>query len=375
MFTEIFENYDFRTESEKIKNRTIEDVEQALSNALQGRMLFDDYLSLLSPSADRLLTEMAELARRITRQRFGNIMQIYIPLYLSNECRSSCLYCGYSFENKLPRITLAKAELTREAEIIHSKGIRQVLALTGEDYSRTPVSYIADSVSLLNSYFPSVSIEIYPMDTDNYSTIINAGAEGLALYQETYHPENYKTYHIRGMKKNMKYRLEGPDRGGTAGFRRISIGALLGLSDSLGEMFFLGLHAEYLQKKYWKSLIQVSLPRLKHAEGNFSKEYNVTDREFLRFIFALRIYFNDLGITLSTRERPELRDAVIQYGITSVSAESKTEPGGYQGIEALEQFETEDKRTVSEIKDMIRRSGLDPVFKDFDRGLNNRTAD
>ncbi|HNI97865.1 MAG TPA: 2-iminoacetate synthase ThiH, partial [Leptospiraceae bacterium] len=178
MFTEIFENYDFRTESEKIKNRTIEDVEQALSNALQGRMLFDDYLSLLSPSADRLLTEMAELARRITRQRFGNIMQIYMPLYLSNECRSSCLYCGYSFENKLPRITLAKAELTREAEIIHSKGIRQVLALTGEDYSRTPVSYIADSVSLLNSYFPSVSIEIYPMDTDNYSTIINAGAEG-----------------------------------------------------------------------------------------------------------------------------------------------------------------------------------------------------
>lgn len=369
MFTEIYEHYDFRTESEKIRNLTKKDAESALSNALRGRMMFDDYLALISPGADGLLSEMAELARRITRQRFGNTVQIYMPLYLSNECRSSCLYCGYSFENKLPRITLNRSELIKEAEIIHSKGIRQVLALTGEDYSKTPLSYIADSISLLNSYFPSVSIEIYPMDTDDYEKIIQSGAEGLALYQETYHPENYKKYHIRGMKKNMKYRLEGPDRGGQAGFRRMSIGALLGLSDSLGEMFFLGLHAEYLQKKYWRSLIQVSLPRLKNAEGNFSKEHNVTDREFLRYIFALRIYFNDLGITLSTRERPALRDAVIQYGVTSVSAESKTEPGGYQGIEALEQFETEDKRTVPEITEMIRKSGLDPVFKDFDRNL------
>ncbi|MCX8000356.1 MAG: 2-iminoacetate synthase ThiH, partial [Leptospiraceae bacterium] len=232
-----------------------------------------------------------------------------------------------------------------------------------------PLKKIIESVRILKAYFSSVSIEVYPMDEEDYVEIIQAGCDGLTLYQETYDPIAYKNYHIRGVKKNMEYRLDGPDRGGKAGFRKLGVGALLGLSNPLGEMNLLGRHVQYLMKTYWRSQILVSLPRLRPAEGNFEIKYKTSLREFLRFIFALRIYFRDIGIVLSTRESPKLRDSLIGLGITQMSAESKTEPGGYQGLNTLEQFTTEDKRTVSEIIRVIQNKGYDPVLKDFDKAL------
>ncbi len=366
-FLEIFQSLDFKEEILHIQQKTFRDVLKALSNALYKRMNFEDYLALVSPSADMYLEELAQLSSQITLERFGKTILLYMPLYLSNECRSSCLYCGFSFENKIPRKTLTEAELIKEAEIIHSKGIEHVLLLTGEDYSKTPLKKIVESVKILKEYFSSVSIEIYPMNEEDYKQIIEAGADGLTLYQETYDTEAYRKYHIRGVKKNMNYRLEGPDRGGKAGFRKIGVGALLGLSHPLGEMSFLGRHVQYLMKTYWRSQILVSLPRFRPAEGNFEVNYKVSIREFLRYIFALRIYFRDIGVVLSTRENPNLRDNLIGLGITQMSAESKTEPGGYQGMETLEQFETEDKRTLAEVIKVIQKKGFEPVLKDFDK--------
>lgn len=368
-FLEIFRNLNFQEETLHVEQKTKQDVQRALSKAFYKRMDFEDYLALISPSADFYLEEMANLSAQITLERFGKTILLYMPLYLSNECRSSCLYCGFSFENKIPRKTLSEEELVLESEIIQAKGIQHILLLTGEDYSKTPLRKIIESIRILKNYFSSVSIEVYPMDEENYIKIILAGCDGLTLYQETYDPVAYKNYHIRGVKKNMEYRLDGPDRGGKAGFRKLGVGALLGLSNPLGEMNLLGRHVQYLMKTYWRSQILVSLPRLRPAEGNFEMKHKTSLREFLRFIFALRIYFRDIGIVLSTRESPKLRDSLIGLGITQMSAESKTEPGGYQGLNTLKQFTTEDKRTVSEIIRVIQIKGYDPVLKDFDKAL------
>ncbi|MCB1157231.1 MAG: 2-iminoacetate synthase ThiH [Leptospiraceae bacterium] len=367
---EVYSKYSFQTAIEAVQSRNLGDVEQALNKACYSEKLsFGDYLSLISPLADSFLENMAELAHDLTLKRFGKTIQLFMPLYLSNECRSSCVYCGFSYENKIPRKTLHYDELEKEAEILKSQGLEHVLILTGEAYSKTPVSYIAECTRILRKHFSSIAIEIYPMDIDRYKTLIEAGVDGLTLYQETYDPDTYKEYHLRGMKKNMEYRLNAPDRGGMAGFRKISLGTLLGLSHPLGELFFLGLHLQYMYKTYWKTFLQASLPRMRPAKGGFQKVVPVSDREFLRFILALRLMFPDLGLTLSTRETPDLRDNLVGLGITSFSAGSKTEPGGYQGSGALEQFEIEDKRRLEEVIEMIRSKGYDPVIKDFDRAL------
>lgn len=370
MFLDTFNQYKFSDTVLEVRLKNKSDVESALSLALRGEKLqFSDYLSLISPAADSYLEEMAIISKEITEERFGKTIQFYMPLYLSNECRSSCLYCGFSSENKIPRKTLSFEELEREAKVLSEKGIEHILILTGEDYSKTPVSYIAESVKLLKKYFSSVSIEIYPLDADDYFLLIEAGVDGLALYQETYDRETYEKYHLRGKKKDMNYRLNGPDRGGIAGFRKIGIGALLGLSNPLGEMHMLGLHASHLLKNYWRTSLQISLPRMRPAEGDFHNVVKVTDREFVRFILALRIYFRDIGIVLSTRETSSLRDNLIGLGITTMSAESSTEPGGYAGGGELEQFSTEDRRRLQEVIGVVRKKGYDPVLKDFDRAI------
>ncbi|MCB1190481.1 MAG: 2-iminoacetate synthase ThiH [Leptospiraceae bacterium] len=370
MFLDLYNDHSFDKAIQKIEGKTSRDVEMALSKSKQ-RIPFDfeDYLSLLAPISNSYLEEMANLSKEHTLERFGKTIQIYAPMYLSNECRSSCLYCGFSFENKIPRITLTIEEVEKEAMTLKDKGISHVLILTGEEYSKTSVSYIEKAVKTLNKYFASISIEIYPLKTDEYKRLIEAGVDGLTLYQETYNQETYHKYHIRGMKKNMEYRLNGPDRGGLAGFRRLGIGALLGLANPLGEMYFLGLHAMYLTKEYWKSSVLVSLPRIRRASGNFDSIVEVKDREFVKYLFALRLFLNDLGLVVSTRERPFLRDNLIGLGVTTISAGSKTQPGGYNGSNELEQFEIEDTREVSEIVDMLKNKGYDPVIKDFDRAF------
>lgn len=370
MYTEIFDEISFRDAGEIVRSKTKEDAENALhKSASKLPLTFEDYVSLISPSASVYLEPMAYRAQEIKKERFGNTIQLYMPLYLSNECRSSCLYCGFSYENKIPRKTLNEVEIRQEAEILRKKGIRHLVVLTGEDYGKTNLEYIANAVSILKESFDSIAIEIYPLDTEPYKTLIESGAEALVVYQETYDPEVYAENHYRGIKKNMRYRLDAPDRGGKAGFRRIGLGALLGLSDPLGELYKLGEHAKYLMKEYWRTSFQVSLPRMRPAAGDFQKIIPVSDKEFVRYLFALRISFPDVGLVLSTRESKTLRDNLATLGITHMSVESKTEPGGYSDSGALKQFEIEDNRTIPELVSVLKNLGLDPVFKDFDRAL------
>lgn len=374
MYTELFDRSGFSEIRDRVLSKGKVDVESALHSSFSERALsFEEYLALVSPEADSYMEEMAERALHWTRKRFGRIVSLYMPLYLSNTCRSSCVYCGFSFENKIPRKTLSEKEIREEAVAVRSKGIRHILILTGEDYSETNLEYLRAAVRILREYFDSISMEIYPMEKENYEILIQEGVEALVVYQETYDPETYVRYHLRGMKKNMRYRLEAPDRGGLAGFRRIGIGALLGLSDPYGEMFRLGEHAKYLSKEYWRTTIQISLPRMRPAEGEFEPTIFVSDREYVRFLFALRLFLPDCGLVQSTRESIRLRDHLAGMPITQMSVESRTDPGGYSGGSELKQFEIEDTRKIPEFVEMLKKKGIETVYKDFDAAfIGNR---
>ena len=363
-FAELYKNEDFDSWSRKIARKTPSkrEFEQILSRSPQD-MGLDDLSVLLSPSADMYLEDMAYRSRELTRQRFGRTVQLYAPLYLSNHCRSTCTYCGFSVGNKIHRLTLTSDQALQEAELVYEQGIRHILLLTGEEYKKTPISYLQEVVRKLSQNFRSINIEVYPLETEDYIQLRSEGLNGVAVYQETYNQKRYQEVHLGGMKKRIFYRLNCPDRAGKAKIRQIAIGALLGLADPPTDVLFTAFHARYLIQNYWQSEISISLPRLRPAEG-YKQPPMISDRDYARFFFALRIFLPEVGLVLSTRESSFLRDHLAQICITQMSAGSKTEPGGYSGKESGQQFEIIDTRTVSEVVKALRQIDLDPVMVD-----------
>jgi 2-iminoacetate synthase len=335
------------------------------------KISFDDFLVLLSPGAGGYLDDMAMKAKALTDKHFGKNINLYIPMYLSNECNSSCVYCGFNRMSKIQRKTLTINEIALEAGKIREYGMTHILLLTGDSKENAPLEYIEHAVREVKKLFPQVSLEIYPLDTQNYKRLVDSSATGLTIYQETYDRKTYEKVHKGGAKEDIEYRLAAPERALDAGFRKIGIGALLGLSDWRTEAACLAMHAEYLMKKYWRADISISFPRLRKSGSGFRPYYDVTDKELAQMIFAFRIFLDRAGIVLSTRESPYFRDNMIGYGVTMMSAGSKTNPGGYaaDGEDSGRQFETEDGRTIEEISGAIKNAGYYPVFKDWEKAL------
>lgn len=343
----------------------------AVLSALNSRGLdFQGFLTLLSPAASARLEEMAVRAQRVTRERFGRVVRFFAPVYLSNVCKNSCRYCGFNAKNKVHRATLTPEQLLAEAEILHAEGFRELLLVTGESPETMPPERIAGAASLISPLFPSVSVEVYPMPVSDYEKLAAGGVEGVTVFQESYDPQIYKEMHPAGKKADYGWRLDTPDRVGEARMRKIGLGALLGLGPWRFEAASLALHALYLEKSYWRTQLSISFPRIRHAAGMFEPPFPVSDREMVQMMLALRLFLPDAGLTLSTREAPAFRDGLIPICVTSVSAGSKTEPGGYaKPGEAEEQFEVSDKRSLAEVAKFIEGKGLEPVFKDFDRAF------
>jgi 2-iminoacetate synthase len=329
-----------------------------------------DFLTLLSPVAAGYLEEMAAKAHQLTRQYFGHTIQLFTPLYISNFCTNLCVYCGFQRDNAISRKKLSLAEIEDEAKAIASTGIRHVLLLTGEAPGVTPLEYLEDAVQLLKSYFASVSIEIFPLPEDGYRRLRMAGVDGLTLYQEVYDEYRYSLVHKAGRKTDYRYRLEGPERGACAGLRLVNIGPLLGLGEVRSEVFFCGLHAQYLTDTFLQTEIGLSLPRMNPAEGDYRPEFDADDRSFVQFMTALRCFLPRAGITVSTRESASFRDNLIGLGVTRFSAGSCTGVGGYAQSESLapttSQFEISDERSVDEVVMAVRNAGYQPVFKDWE---------
>ncbi len=348
---------------------------------------------LITPKSDAELEALAQESRALTRQNFGRTMRLFAPLYLSNECINNCRYCGFSRDNPILRVTLSLDQVLAEARHLAEQGFRQILLVAGEHPKFVSGNYLSDCVRTLAPSFSSISIEVGPMETDQYVPLVAAGTEALVVYQETYDRHIYAEMHTSGPKRDFNWRLDCPVRGYDAGFRRIGIGALLGLARWQAEAVALAAHLEYLLKRCWQAQISVSLPRLRPAAGGFLPSFTMTDRELAQLICALRVTFPQIGIVLSTRERAALRDALVPLGITMMSAGSHTEPGGYtnQGEANLHrtvrgrivapeftngsarvatgQFAISDDRSPSQIAAALSRHGLEPIWKDWDQAL------
>ncbi|MDQ6655866.1 MAG: 2-iminoacetate synthase ThiH, partial [Verrucomicrobiota bacterium] len=286
---------------------------------------------LIAPTTDAGFEKLAQESRLLTRQNFGRTMRLFAPLYLSNECINNCRYCGFSRDNPILRVTLDQAQVIAEARHLAAAGFRQILLVAGEHPKFVSGTYLSDCVRALADDFSSIAIEVGPMETAEYEPVVAAGADSLVVYQETYHRAAYAEMHTSGPKRDFDWRLDCPVRGYDAGFRRIGIGALFGLAPWREEAIALAAHVEYLLKRCWQAQISVSLPRLRPAAGGFQPVFSLGDRELAQLICALRISFPQVGIVLSTRERADLRDALVPLGITMMSAGSHTEPGGYTG--------------------------------------------
>ena len=350
---------------------------------------------LLEPCDDRELEELARRSASVTRRHFGRTMRMFAPLYLSNECINSCAYCGFSRDNAILRVTLEIEQVAAEAAHLAAEGFRNVLLVAGEHPKFVSGGYLKHCLERLSGEIPSLSLEVAPMETEEYLPLVEAGAEGLVVYQETYDRSVYPELHTAGPKKDYDWRLDAPERAHAAGFRRLGVGVLFGLSEWRGEATALAAHLFHLQRVCWTSQITVSLPRLRPAAGSFEPRFPFEDRDLTQLLCALRVTFPQIGIILSTREPASLRDALAPLGVTMMSAGSHTEPGGYTGqgadqlhqtvkgkkveatcggTSATEQFAISDERTPSEVAAMLRDRGLEPVWKDWDAAILTKSA-
>ena len=382
---------------ERSKHATAADVQKSIAG--EGPSLVD-FAQLISPAAGGLLETLGRRSQALTRQRFGKTIRLFAPLYLSNECINNCSYCGFSRDNAILRVTLSIEDVVREARALKEQGFRNLLLVAGEHPKFVSNGYLADCTRALHAEVPSLSHEVGPMETDEYRPLVEAGAEGLVVYQETYDREVYARMHTAGPKRNFDWRLETPERAYDAGFRRLGIGALYGLSDWRMEAISVAAHAAYLLKNCWKAQVTVSLPRLRPCAGEFQPLTHISDRELVQLVCAFRLFLPDVGLVLSTRESAKLRDGLIPLGITMISAGSHTEPGGYTGAgkdkihrtekgrivelasgacewaavpvratNATGQFEIADNRSALEMSDLLKRLGYEPVWKDWDAAL------
>lgn len=362
-FKTLFDTYNWDDTLASIFSKTEHDVLRALSNTKRD---LEDFKALISPAAKPYLEQMAQLSRQLTKKRFGNTIQMYSPMYLSNECQNICTYCGFSMTNKIPRRTLTDTEILKEVAYIKSKGYDHILLVTGEANKTVGVDYFNNALQLIRSKFSNITIEVQPLLQDEYELLIENGLYAVLVYQETYHREEYKNHHPKGKKSNFDFRLDTPDRLGKAGIHKIGLGALFGLEDWRADSFFTALHLKYLQKTYWKTKYSISFPRLRPHSGGLEPKVEMTDPDLVQLICAFRLLDEDVELSMSTRESEVFRNNIVNLGITSISAESKTNPGGYAvAPESLEQFEISDERRTEDITAMLKSQGLDVVWKDW----------
>ncbi|WP_369921443.1 2-iminoacetate synthase ThiH [Marinomonas polaris] len=368
-FSHFVESTDWQAVTQSHQEKTEKDVLRALS---KDKLDVDDFAALISPAAEPYLLEMVAKSERLTLQRFGNTLSLFAPLYLSNTCANECTYCGFSMSNAIKRLTLNETQVGKEVAAIKSKGFDHILLVTGET-NKVSMPYFERMIPLIKPHFSQLSMEVQPLDASEYKQLQGIGLDGVLVYQETYRRKTYLEHHLRGNKSNFNYRLDAPDRIGQAGIHKIGLGVLLGLEDWRTDSVMMAHHLRHLQKRYWRSRFSVAFPRIRPCEGGIVPKSIISDRQLVQLIAAWRLFDRDLEMSLSTRESPEFRHHAVRMGFTTMSAESKTQPGGYadDSQEALEQFEISDERPVAEIMAMIREQGREVVWKDWDPALSH----
>lgn len=366
MFSDELSQYDWEDTGRRIMSMRAADVETALG---KENLSVEDFMALISPAAARYLEPMARLSRHYTRQRFGKTISMYIPMYITNSCTNSCVYCGFNRHNKFPRVILTPEQIEDECRAIRSLGpFDNLLLVTGENPHAAGTDYIEKALQVCRPYFNNLTIEVMPLPAEDYLRLTRSGLNGVVCFQETYNRANYRKYHPAGMKSNFEWRLNGFDRMGQAGVHKIGMGVLIGLEDWRTDVAMMALHLQYLRKRYWRTRYSVNFPRMRPSEGHFQPNVVMSDRELAQLTFAFRLFDHDVDISFSTRECPTFRNNIATLGATSMSAGSKTDPGGYHTYpQSLEQFAVSDDRTPAQVESDLRRAGCEVVWKDWDK--------
>lgn len=370
-FSEHIKKYNWDDTRLSIYSKNVNDVRRALA---KSRLNLDDFQALISPAAEPFLEEMAQKSQKLTRQRFGKTQQFYIPLYLSNMCSNICSYCGFSMHNKIRRTTLDMQQVEDECIAIRKMGFEHILLVTGESERKVGVDYFKQALPIIKKYFAHISIEVQPLDQAEYEQLIDCGVDAVLVYQETYHPTTYAKHHLKGKKTDFNYRLDTHDRLGKAGVNKMGLGCLIGLEEWRTDCFFVAAHLAYLEKKYWQSRYTISFPRLRPCAGGLEIKSEMNDQQLVQLICAYRLFNPEVELSLSTRESAFFRDNVLALGITSLSAGSSTQPGGYaqQAEKALQQFEISDDRSPAEMAELVKAQGYEAVWKDWDHSLTGK---
>ena len=366
MFSDELLNYGWEDTTRRIMSKRTADVEAALG---KESLDIDDVMALVSPAASPYLEQMALLSRRYTRQRFGKVISMYIPMYITNSCTNSCVYCGFNRHNKFPRVILAPGQIEDECRAIRRMGpFENLLLVTGENPRAAGTDYLETALRVCRPYFNNLSMEVMPLPSDDYLRLTKSGLNGVVCFQETYNRTNYKKYHPAGMKSDFEWRVNGFDRMGQAGLHKIGMGVLIGLEDWRTDVTMMAIPLQYLRQHYWRTRYSVNFPRMRPSEGHFQPNVVMTDRELAQLTFAFRIFDHDVDISFSTRENAVFRNNIASLGATSMSAGSKTDPGGYHTYpQSLEQFAVSDERTPVQVEADLKKAGCEVVWKDWDK--------
>ncbi len=327
---------------------------------------------LLECEDPEMIHRMEELARDIKQRFYGNRIVMFAPLYLSNYCVNSCVYCPYHVKNRtIPRRRLTQEEIRREVTALQDMGHKRLALEAGEDPVNNPLEYILESINTVysthhrNGAIRRVNVNIAATTVDNYRRLRDAGIGTYILFQETYNKVNYEKLHPAGPKSDYAWHTEAMDRAMTAGIDDVGIGVLYGLNTYRYDFIGLLMHAEHLEARFGVGPHTISVPRICPADDISTADFPdaVSDSLFCRIIAVLRIAVPYTGMIVSTRESAAVREKVIDLGVSQISGGSRTSVGGYAGEpEKTQQFDVSDTRTLDEVVGWLLDIGHIPSF-------------
>lgn len=351
-------------------------LEQILNKAkLEKGLSHREAVTLLACEIPEINDQIYNLAKRIKLNYYGNRMVLFAPLYLSNYCINSCVYCPYHIKNKhIARKKMTQDEIRREVIALQDMGHKRLALELGEDPVNNPIEYVLESINTIysikhkNGAIRRVNVNIAATTVENYKKLKDAGIGTYILFQETYNRESYEKLHPAGPKHDYSWHTEAMDRAMTAGIDDVGLGVLFGLSTYLYEFTGLLMHAEHLEAVHGVGPHTISVPRLRPADDIDPSSFKdcINDDIFAKIVACIRISVPYTGMIISTRESPKTRARVLELGISQLSGGSKTSVGGYAEQTDEEndsaQFDVIDTRTLDEVIYWLMESGYIPSF-------------
>ncbi|MDP3487659.1 MAG: [FeFe] hydrogenase H-cluster radical SAM maturase HydG, partial [Bacillota bacterium] len=309
-------------------------------------------------------------ARKIKQELYGSRVVLFAPLYISNLCSNSCIYCSFRQENEqLPRKKLTQEEILEQTRVLIAMGHKRILLEAGEDLTNAPLEYVLESIHTIydaehsGNAIKRVNVNIAATSVENYQKLSAARIGTYQLFQETYHQPTYEFMHPRGPKADYNYHLAAMERAISGGIDDFGLGVLFGMYDYRFEVLSLIIHAQHLKASHGVGPHTVSVPRLRPAKNtSYPENYLVDDNHFARIVAVLRMALPYTGIILSTREAPQMREFLLDVGVSQLSAASATSPGGYGRTDENSQFEGRDHRSLDEVVGNIISRGYVPSF-------------